>query len=115
MKTATAIALGVDIIAFAPVTALAWEAESDVWPYLVVTSLLQLTYFALLTTAYRRTELSFVYPIARRSAPVLVLLGGIALLGEAASAAQVGGVLLVACGVLLVREVRGPTAIGDLA
>ena len=85
------------------------------WPFLVVTSLLQLTYFALLTTAYRRAELSFVYPIARGSAPVLVLLGGIALLGEAASAAQVGGVLLVASGVLLVRGIRGPAAFGDLA
>ena len=96
IEAATAVALVVGVVAFAPVAALAWEAEREVWPFLVVTSLLQLTYFALLTTAYRRAELSFVYPIARGSAPVLVLLGGIALLGEAASAAQVGGVLLVA-------------------
>ena len=34
---------------------------------------LQLVYFALLATAYRRAELSFVYPIARGLAPVLVL------------------------------------------
>ncbi len=115
IEAATAVALVVGVIAFAPVAALAWEAEAEVWPFLVVTSLLQLTYFALLTTAYRRAELSFVYPIARGSAPVLVLVGGIALLGETASAAQVGGVLLVAGGVLLVRGIRGPAAFGDLA
>ena len=89
--------------------------SAEVWPFLVVTSLLQLTYFVLLTTAYGRAELSFVYPIARGSAPVLVLLGGVVVLGEAASAAQVGGVLLVAGGVLLVRGIRGPAAFGDLA
>jgi drug/metabolite transporter (DMT)-like permease len=115
IEAATAVALVVGVVAFAPVAAFAWEAEPRVWPFLVVTSLLQLTYFALLTTAYRRAELSFVYPIARGSAPVLVLLGGIALLGEAASAAQVGGVLLVAFGVLFVRGIRGPAAFGDLA
>jgi len=115
VEAATAVALGVGVVAFAPVAALAWEAEPEVWPFLVVTSLLQITYFALLTTAYSRAELSFVYPIARGSAPVLVLLGGVALLGDAASAAQVGGVLLVACGVVLVRGMRGPAAIGDLA
>jgi drug/metabolite transporter (DMT)-like permease len=115
IEAATAVALVVGVVAFAPVAVLAWDAEAEVWPFLAVTSLLQLTYFALLTSAYRRAELSFVYPIARGSAPVLVLLGGVALLEEVASAAQVGGVLLVAGGVLLVRGIRGPAAFGDLA
>jgi uncharacterized membrane protein len=115
IEAATAVALIAGIVAFAPVTALAWDAEPEVWPYLVVTSLLQLTYFVLLTTAYSRADLSFVYPISRGSAPVIVLVGGIVLLGETASAAQVGGVLLVAAGVLLVRGVRGRATAGDLA
>ncbi len=115
VQAATAVALVAGVVAFAPVAAVAWEADRDVWPFLVATSLLQLTYFVLLATAYGRAELSFVYPIARGSAPVLVLLAGVVLLAEAASAAQVGGVLLVAAGVLLVRGVRGPAAAGDLA
>jgi drug/metabolite transporter (DMT)-like permease len=114
IEAATAVALLVGVVAFAPVAALAWEAEPRVWPYLVVTSLLQLTYFVLLTTAYSRADLSFVYPIARGSAPVLVLLGGIILLSEGASTTQVGGVLLVAAGVLLVRGIGGQAATGDL-
>lgn len=115
VQAATAVALVAGVVAFAPVAAVAWEADRDVWPFLVATSVLQLTYFVLLATAYGRAELSFVYPIARGSAPVLVLLAGVVLLAEAASAAQVGGVLLVAAGVLLVRGVRGPAAAGDLA
>ena len=115
VQAATAVALVVGVVAFAPVAALAWEADAEVIPFIVVTALLQLTYFLLLSTAYSRAELSFVYPIARGSAPVLVLVGGIAILSESATATQVAGVVLVACGVLLVRGVRGPAAFGDLA
>ncbi|HEY3182995.1 MAG TPA: EamA family transporter [Gaiellaceae bacterium] len=102
-RAATAVALVVAVVAFAPVTAVVWEAEASVWPYLIASSCLQLTYFALLSAAYTRAELSLVYPLARGSAPVIVLLGGIAFLGAGASAAQVAGVLLVATGVVLVR------------
>lgn len=115
VEAATAVALVVGVVAFAPVAALAWEAESEVWPYLAVTSLLQLGYFLLLTAAYRRADLSFVYPVARGSAPVIVLVGGALVLGAEASASQVAGVLLVAAGVLAVRGVRGRATPGDLA
>jgi len=114
IEAATAVALVAGVVAFAPVTALEWEAESRVWPFLVATSLLQLTYFVLLVAAYNRAERSFVYPIARGSAPVLVLLAGVVLLAEAASATQVGGVLLVGAGVFLVRGIRGGAGVGDL-
>jgi drug/metabolite transporter (DMT)-like permease len=115
IEAATAVALVAGVVAFAPITALAWDAEPEVWPFLVATSLLQLTYFVLLAAAYGRAELSFVYPVARGSAPVLVLLAGAALLDEAASATQVGGVLLVAAGVLLVRGIGSRASASDLA
>jgi drug/metabolite transporter (DMT)-like permease len=102
-QSATAVALVVAVVAFAPVAALTWRAEAGVWPYVVASSLLELAYFALLATAYTRAELSVVYPLARGSAPVLVLLAGVAFLGSGATAAQVVGVLLVAVGVVLVR------------
>lgn len=86
-----------------PVTALVWDVDSRVWPFLVATSALQLGYFALLATAYRRAELSFVYPIARGLAPVLVLVVGVVALGTGATASQAAGVCLVGLGVLLVR------------
>jgi drug/metabolite transporter (DMT)-like permease len=115
IEATTAIALVVGIVAFAPVAALAWEAESQVWPFLAVTSLLQLAYFVLLTAAYRRADLSFVYPIARGSAPVIVLVAALVILGESASASQVIGVLTVAGGVLLVRGIGGRASAYDLA
>jgi len=115
IEATTAVALVAGLLVFAPIAAVGWEAEREVLPFLLVTSLLQLTYFLLLTTAYGRAELSFVYPIARGSAPVLVLLAGVVLLGYSASTTQVAGVLLVVLGVLLVRGLRGPSTTTDLA
>jgi drug/metabolite transporter (DMT)-like permease len=114
IEAATAVAIVVGVVAFAPAAALAWDAEAAVWPYLVVTSLLQLAYFVCLTAAYTRADLSFVYPIARGSAPVIVLIAAVAVLGDAASSAQVVGVLVIAAGVLLVRGVGGHGTLGDL-
>ena len=105
-QAATAVALLVSIAVFTPVAALTWELEREAWPYLAITSVLQLVYFALLITAYQRTDVSVVYPVARGLAPVLVLTAGVVLLGAATSAAQISGVLLVGAGVLLIRGVR---------
>jgi uncharacterized membrane protein len=109
---ATAVALISSVIVFAPVTAFVWKAEADVWPFIVVTSLLQLLYFGLLATAYTKAELSVVYPIARGTAPVLVLIVGVVALGAGASGTQAAGVCLVGAGVILVRGLRRPA---DLA
>ena len=84
-------------------TVVLWNVHRAVWPYVVASAALQLLYFTLLATAYRVAELSVVYPIARGTAPVLVLLIGVAALGRATSAGQVAGVCLVGAGVFLVR------------
>jgi drug/metabolite transporter (DMT)-like permease len=114
IEAATAVALVAGIVAFAPVAVVVWRVEPQVWPFLVVTSFLQLAYFLLLTAAYGRADLSFVYPIARGTAPVLVLVVGVVVLGTGTSVAQICGVLLVAGGVLLVRGVGSSAGLGDL-
>jgi len=114
-EAATAVALVVAIVAFAPVTALTFDADWGVWPYTIGTGALQLLYFILLATAYRKSSLSLVYPIARGTAPVLVLLGGIAVLGKGTSAGQVAGVVLVSAGVLLVRGLGRHAEAGGVA
>jgi drug/metabolite transporter (DMT)-like permease len=111
-EAATAVALVTSVVVFAPVAALLWDVDSRVWPFVAATSLLQLLYFALLGAAYRRADLSFVYPIARGLAPVLVLVAGVVAVSQSASASQVAGVIVIASGVLLVR---GPTGHADLA
>ena len=64
--------------------------------------MLELCYFVLLARAYQGGEVSVVYPVARGSAPVVVLVFGAAVLGEGVPARPVAGVLAVAAGVLLV-------------
>ncbi len=107
VHAATAVAMTASVIAFAPVAAVRWDADPRVWPYVAVTALLQLTYFGLLAVAYGRAEVSFVYPIARGVAPVLVLVVGAVVLGTGASAGQALGVCLVGLGVILVRGLGG--------
>ena len=52
------------------------------WPYLILSSLLQIGYCLSLARAYRDGDLSVVYPIARGSAPLLVTLGAALVAGE---------------------------------
>jgi len=106
-EAATAVAICASVVVFAPVAVAVWDVDSRVWPFIAATSLLQLVYFSLLATAYRRAELSFVYPVARGLAPVLVLVVGVLALGTGATAAQASGVCLVGAGVLLVRGLGG--------
>src|SRR6478735_4676116 len=86
-ESATAVALIAAVVVFLPVMLLRFDAEWAVWPFVVVTSMLQLLYFALLATAYRKAELSFVYPVARGVAPALVLVASVLVLGHVTSAA----------------------------
>jgi drug/metabolite transporter (DMT)-like permease len=114
-EAATAVALMVAVIVFAPVSVFAWGLEREVWPYLAVTSCLQLLYFSLLITAYRKAEVSVVYPVARGVAPTVVLLAGIVVLGHGTSWTQAAGVVLVGLGVLAIRGVRRRGVRGDAA
>jgi uncharacterized membrane protein len=74
--------------------------EAAAW--CVLSSLLETAYLWLLSTAYRRGELSAVYPIARGSAPLLSVLVGLVLLGEKLAALQLIGVGLLLVGILAV-------------
>jgi len=111
-EAATAVALVASVVLFAPVAAWGFDADSGVWPFIAVTSMLQLVYFAALATAYRHADVSVVYPIARGLAPVLVLLVGVVFLGAGASRGQAAGVILVGLGVMLVRGIGGGHAEG---
>ncbi|MFZ0342282.1 MAG: EamA family transporter [Gaiellaceae bacterium] len=106
VEARTAAALGLSVLLFAPVAAATWSVSWAVAPYVAASAALQGTYFALLVVAYRRRELSVVYPIARGSAPLLVLLGTAVVLGREVSAESAVGVCLVAVGVVLVRGIR---------
>jgi drug/metabolite transporter (DMT)-like permease len=107
-EAATAVALGLSVVLFALPALLLWEIDSGAWPYVAASAAFEVGYVATLAGGLRRGELSVVYPLARGSAPVLVLAVSAGALGAATSGLQVAGVLLVAVGVLLVRGVRRP-------
>src|SRR3954447_13596647 len=112
-EAASAVALLTLVAVLALPAALTWRVDSDAIPFIVGSAALELAYIALLATAYRRYELSLVYPVARGLAPVLALLLVVAAGGVRPSALGVLGVLSVGLGVLLVRGVRG--GLGGLA
>ncbi len=114
-QAVTAVAIAVGVVAVAPLAILTWRVEPEAWPFIVASSVLELVYFWLLTTAYRRAEMSLVYPIARGMAPVIVLVVSVAVLGVVTSLAQAAGVGLVGLGVVLVRGIRGAARWSDVA
>lgn len=119
-EAATAVALATGALAFAPIAAATWKVGAGALPYAAGSAALELLYLGMLARAYQEGELSLVYPVARGSAPLLILVFGVAVLGQSIGAAAVAGVCLVATGVLLVRgggsarprELRMALAIG---
>jgi drug/metabolite transporter (DMT)-like permease len=105
IAASTAVVLGLSVLLFAPVAAATWSVSWPAAPYIAASAALEGLYFALLVAAYRRRELSVVYPVARGSAPLLVLLGTAVVLGRHVSVWAAAGVCLVAVGVVLVRGV----------
>src|SRR2546430_1799636 len=95
---ATAVALVTGAIVFVPVAAITWRLDSAAWPYIAASSSLELLYLVLLATAYAVAAMGFVYPIARGSAPVIVLIAGALISTGRPSAAAAIGVVLVAFG-----------------
>jgi drug/metabolite transporter (DMT)-like permease len=107
-EAATSAAMLVGVAVFAPVALASGHVVAAAWPFLVASNALELGYIALLARAYNEGRASAVYPIARGSAPVLVLVASI-VLGRGADAPQLVGIVLVAGGVVLLRA-RGGSA-----
>ena len=105
-EATAAVALPVSALVCAPLAIVFWDVGARAWLFVAASSALELAYFALLAAAYRRAELSVVYPLARGLAPVLVLVGVVTFTAASTSTHQVLGVLLVAGGVFLVRGLR---------
>ena len=74
------------------------------WLLALASAFLELLYFITLSTAYRRGELSVVYPIARGTAPLLAVLVGLTLLGERLHVAAVFGIACLVVGIWVVRR-----------
>ena len=69
-----------------------------------VSGVLEAAYFAFLAAAYRRGDLSVVYPIARGTAPLLAVAIGIGILGEQLGPAGLTGVAALLVGLLALQR-----------
>ena len=66
--------------------------------YLLASAVVHHIYYFTLIKAYRHGDLSHVYPIARGLGPFIVAIASGPVLGESLAAGQIGGVVLVSCG-----------------
>jgi len=77
----------------------------------ILSGVVEAVYFVLLSAAYRRGDLSVVYPIARGTAPLLAVVIGVGVFGERLGIAGSIGVALLLVGFLVLqqpwRAVRG--------
>ena len=93
-----------------PAAAVAWVAAGrpaippEVLGLALVSGAVEVGYFVLLSAAYRRGDLSLVYPLARGTAPLLAVVAGVALLGERLTPAGWLGVGLLLAGLVAVQR-----------
>ena len=97
-------------IGIVPVGAAAWwAAGSPAVPVEgiglgVLSGTVEAGYFILLSAAYRRGDLSVVYPLARGTAPLLAVAVGVLVLGERLGLAGSIGVMALIAGFLLLQR-----------
>ena len=103
-------AMIVGVVVFAPPVLIGWwvvgrpALEAQTVALAVVSGILEAAYFVCLAEAYRRGDLSVVYPIARGTAPVLSVALGVSVLGERLAPTGVVGVAALLTGILLVQQ-----------
>jgi drug/metabolite transporter (DMT)-like permease len=74
---------------------------SACWPYLLASIVIHVFYNLLLMRSYRYGDFGQVYPLARGTSPLVVTVLAAVFAAERLSVAQVGGVLVVSCGLAL--------------
>ncbi len=107
------VTAGSGVASFAALPFVSFPAP-DVWPYIGLSLLLHNGYYLLLLGAYRHGELSHVYPIARGSAPLLVALVSVTVVGETLTRHGLLGVVMIALGILSVALTKGTSGLREL-
>lgn len=89
---------------FLPVPILFWQPGSALaWAIITISAVFEALYYVAMTKAYKLGDLSIVYPLARGTAPLLILVWSALLLRERPSVGGVCGIGLIVCGLCLVN------------
>jgi drug/metabolite transporter (DMT)-like permease len=95
-----AVMCGIGALAAVPLTFLVPAPNAASWPYIALSTALQIGYCLFLVRAYRDGLLSQVYPIARGAAPLLVALAAAVFASEHLSGKAIAGLALVSAGIM---------------
>jgi drug/metabolite transporter (DMT)-like permease len=112
-------AMGWGLLVATPLAAATWwlngrpAVPPQVWALAGASALAELLYFIFLSAAYRRGDLSTVYPVARGTAPLIAVAIGLVVLGERLQPVGYAGIALLIGGIWLVRRpARSGSAVG---
>jgi drug/metabolite transporter (DMT)-like permease len=107
---AAAVGIAAAALVACPVAAIFWLADGrpaipvQTLVLSVVSGALEALYFTFLASAYRRGDLSLVYPLARGSAPLLAVAVGVGILGERLGPLGSIGVVALLVGILALQR-----------
>jgi drug/metabolite transporter (DMT)-like permease len=85
------------------------------WPYIGLSTVLEIGYTLFLVQAYRTGDFSQVYPIARGSAPLIVTLAAAVIAGERPSGLVLTGIAMVSLGIVSLARRRERTSRASIA
>src|SRR4051794_3120943 len=107
---AAAVGMAAAAVLICPAALLIWlatgrpEIPTETLILSVVSGVLEALYFAFLASAYRRGDLSLVYPLARGTAPLLAVGVGVLVLGERLGPVGYVGVAALLAGLLSLQR-----------
>jgi drug/metabolite transporter (DMT)-like permease len=81
------------------------------WRAVALSSLVHLAYGLSLVAAYDRGDLSAVYPVARGSAPALVAIAGVVLLGDSIAPVAWGAIAVIVAAIVVIGLAGRPRGI----
>jgi drug/metabolite transporter (DMT)-like permease len=73
--------------------------KPESWGWLITSNIIHIAYYFLLSEAYRRADMSQVYPIARGSAPLMTAVVSIGFLGDKVSTLGIMGIIILGLGI----------------
>jgi drug/metabolite transporter (DMT)-like permease len=77
------------------------------WPFIALSTVLQVVYYLTLSAAYRAGDMSQTYPLMRGTAPLIVAVASGPLIGEALSLSEWAGLLMISGGVIAMSGLAG--------
>jgi len=95
-------ALVVGSLLYLPLIIIGGPIPAKVWPYAVISALVEGVYFTVLIRAYEQSDFSLIYPVARGAAPGLLAVWAMLFLGERPQPAGVAGLALLLLGLMVV-------------